>query len=95
MTSISSCGVCHGSCFVSQQEKTAPFEEPGIRKWAEERRGRVQDWLRVNRKGGSGKREYVFSSKNGLKREIILYLGSRKELKGKALEIIYMQRRNA
>lgn len=44
----------------------------------------------MNRKGGSGKREYVFFLKNGLKREIILYLGLRKELKGKVFEIIYM-----
>ena len=38
----------------SEKKKTAPFEEPGIRKWAEGRRGQEQDWLRGTRKGGSG-----------------------------------------
>lgn len=46
--------------------KTGPFEEAGIRKWAEGRSGQVQVGLRGTRRGGSGNSMDVFSSNNEL-----------------------------
>lgn len=79
-----------------KKNKTAPFEEPGIRKWAEGRRGQVQVWLRGTRKRGSGNGRvwmYFFQIMNCEERKRRLELGSRRGVE-KVLELIYMPRRN-